>query len=172
MGEMNSSIVISLDPLKPPGPPDWYDEGEVDVSSCYATNHPPVPGQDWTEPKLPKKLKQLDTASASGDLDTVKSIFQSVFQTKLSTEEYPAKFLLGSLSEALKNDHYSVASYLLSQGAPFTVRHFVYVVEKKSYPLMQLFLDNGLDINTPVDASAPPALAYVLTIHLRSYMDG
>jgi hypothetical protein len=130
---------------------------ETDISALVYGD-PSSLDPDWTPPEPPKERGQLETASASGDLDAVKSIFQSGLQTKLSTEEFPADQLLGALFTALTNDDYSIASYMLSQDCPFGIHHFVYVVEKKSYPFMQLFLDHGLDINTPINSATPPPL--------------
>lgn len=94
---------------------------------------------------------RLEEASSSGDLDTVQDIWTS-------NDQLDVKWLTGCLTAAVLNNNLSIASYLLSQGAPIDIVHIKYAIEAKSYEFLQLFLANGWDINTEINSSTPPPL--------------
>ena len=112
---------------------------------------------NWSYPP-PTEIKQLEEASASGDLVAVQTIFEYEFLQRPDADRVEIDRFAGSFVAAIKNDHYVIASYLLSQGIPINICHFTMAVEMKSYSFLQLFLDSGWDINTPIDSANPPPL--------------
>ena len=104
------------------------------------------------------EIEKVETASASGDLTTVRTIFESPPFDRTLAERVELDYLAGSFSAALENNQLSVATYLLSKGVPINIYHFTLAIELKSYSFLQLFLDYGWDINTPIDSANPPPL--------------
>ena len=130
---------------------------DIDVSSLVVGNPPPVFDPYDAVQLPPVEIEQLKTASAAGDLAVVESIFSSLL-TRPPAEQIKKHRLIDSLWLALANHHLPVVSFLLSQGVPMNVYHFIYAVEKKLYHFLQLFLDYGWDINEPINLATPPPL--------------
>lgn len=57
----------------------------------------------------------------------------------------------------VRNDDLTVKN-LLRQGAPMKKEHFLEATSRESINILQAFLDNGWDINTPMDTHNTPAL--------------
>jgi hypothetical protein len=65
-----------------------------------------------------------------------------------------------NLYNAIITNDDSAVKGLLRQGALMKKEHFLEATNCGSINILQIFLDNGWDINTPVDTHNPPALAY------------
>ena len=93
---------------------------------------------------------QAQKASAAGDLTTVKRV----------THDWKGNMqgFSDSLMAAIDNGHMAVASYLLEYGLPVQYRHFECAIQQRAYPLMQLCLDHGYNINDTGVSSTPGVL--------------
>jgi hypothetical protein len=117
------------------------------------------------EPSLPELLPNtgpLARASTDGDLDTVKSILEACDICVSEQDKQKA------MRVAVENEDLMTVSYLLTKGIKPTSDDFVNAVKKISYPILQIFLDDGYEINTPHRDDYPPALAQVGSPH-QSY---
>ncbi|KAH0551572.1 hypothetical protein GP486_007210 [Trichoglossum hirsutum] len=104
-------------------------------------------------------INELRTASASGDLATVKEVFAQ----RQTSDKREINFFRGALYDAIENSRYEVASYLLSAGVPLNMSVVVLATQSKSYTALQLFLDYNWDINEPVlRMDRPPPLMYAI----------
>lgn len=106
----------------------------------------------------PAELDNLNTASATGSIDTLR-----IFFSKWQNEFFSNQHLLGSLSSVLSsavaNNQVACVIYLLDEGVPVNQEVFLYATKRKLYPILQAFLEHGWDINTPISPLTPPALA-------------
>lgn len=102
----------------------------------------------------PSQVLQLEDASASGDLDLVKSVFQ---HREEDQSEKPSLFhFASSFSFTIDGGYLSIATYIIDCGVEFNDAHFQYAMDKKVYPFLELFLDRGFDINMTWSDWAPP----------------
>lgn len=90
-------------------------------------------------------VTELGKASFVGDLDSPQQALHGL--------------LAPALSAAINNGQVSTGAYLLDRGAVMAQELFLKATLSKSYPILELFLVRGWDINTPVDLFRPPALA-------------
>jgi ankyrin repeat protein len=104
---------------------------------------------------IPDLLRAIEEASATGNLQEVKALFQrwsTIRATSLELgESIPPEIdehLETALSEAAKNGHAAVVSYLLDQGIKITNSVMTGVKEGKSESVFQALLDHGWDINS------------------------
>ncbi|KAL9596023.1 MAG: hypothetical protein Q9219_006074 [cf. Caloplaca sp. 3 TL-2023] len=104
----------------------------------FITQHLSTPAESSFTPPSPQ-FTQVQTASAAGDLATVKAILQ---KWKGNMESFNS-----SLTPAMKTGHYAVASYLLRRGVPIVATDFKLAMEQRSYPFMELYLTHGYDLN-------------------------
>jgi ribosomal protein L16 Arg81 hydroxylase len=110
----------------------------------------------FTQEAVSNESSELDlvTASATGDLDVVQKI--------LSQNHYiPRETFCPALATAVTNNQVTTVTYLLDHDVPMNQGLFLSATELKYYQILQVFLDHSWDINTPVDALRPPALALV-----------
>ena len=107
----------------------------------------------------PTEVEALREAAASGDLTIVRETFTSQWVNKREDRRVDKDLFATSLVEAIKLDNVSIAAYLLSEGIPMNISHFVMAAEMKRYSMLQLFLDMGWNINTPVERTKPPPLS-------------
>ena len=126
----------------------------MDVSHLIAGDFPATFDPNFQRPPSPPEFEQVRAASASGDLAAVKAAFE---QWNTHNPGWKRRFHDG-LSAAIENNHLPVVSYLLSQGVDLMDLDFAQATKKKSYPMLQLLLDRGWDINAPMGRIEPPAL--------------
>ena len=105
----------------------------------------------------PREVLQLETASAAGDLATVKAILQQ-WHEKPKDEQINPDLFASSFKFAIEEKHISVASYMLKWGVSMNGAHFKLAVEQKSYPFLELFISYGFDINSPRSSTEPGPL--------------
>ncbi|KAJ9293833.1 hypothetical protein DTO271G3_7460 [Paecilomyces variotii] len=121
-----------------------------------------VKGVDQSTQKVvlsSSEIDQLTAASATGNVGALKTFF-SQWQSKLLSDQFPLETLCPLLFTAVRNNQVATVAYFLDQGVPMNQELFLYATESKSYQMLQVFLEHGWDINTPVDSLRPPALAY------------
>lgn len=106
----------------------------------------------------PFELQQLATAGATGNLDALQTFF-SQWQSKTLSSRSQPETICPALSAAVRNNQVATVTYLLDQGVPVNQELFLYATESKLYQVLDIFLQHGWDINTPVDFIRPPALA-------------
>lgn len=104
--------------------------------------------------KEPSDLDLITAASATGNLDAVQRILSQ-------DHGLPPETLCPALAAAVLNSQVTIVTYLLDHDVPMNQGLFLFATESKSFQILQAFLDHGWDINTPVDALRPPALASV-----------
>jgi len=106
------------------------------------------------------EVEQIRVACASGDLASVQSILK-IYWIDRPSHKRIEKNLLGAsgLCEAIRFDDTVVGSYLLSHLVPMQEGHFAMATECRSYSILQLYLDRGWDINTPLGQDKPSALS-------------
>ncbi|KAJ9253248.1 hypothetical protein DTO207G8_4255 [Paecilomyces variotii] len=108
------------------------------------------------------ELEPLETASAVGDIGTLRTFFLKRQNDFFSNPEL-LRSLSPALSVAVTNDKTACVTYLLDRGVPMNQELFLYATKRKSYPILQAFLEHGWDINTPTSRLIPPALAYTFS---------
>ncbi|KAL9103918.1 MAG: hypothetical protein Q9163_001066 [Psora crenata] len=119
---------------------------------------------DEDEPNYepPVEVSKVNAAITTGDLATVKAVFESDWLEKSQDDRIDINRFASSLAATIMHDHVSVAAYLLSHGVRMNISHFKLAVERKSYSILQLFLDSGWDINEPINWFTPPPLMLAL----------
>lgn len=123
-------------------------------------NPPLVPNSQTNAREDPPDIEQLRVASACGDLAAVQIILSRSLARRPSEQIEKHRFVV-ALAAAVTNNHCLIAAYLLYHGVPLNIGLFVCATKLKSYPMLQLFLDCGWDINEPIDRVSPPPLMYV-----------
>lgn len=113
---------------------------------------------DFYAPKLstPPEYEQARAAGAIGDVAAVKAAFEHWNETPHDPEF--KVFFSAALFVAIQNNHVPVVSYLLDQDIDIRYSDFAEATKKKLYPMLQLLLDHGWDINRPMASNNPPAL--------------
>lgn len=106
----------------------------------------------------PSEVLQLETASAAGDMTTVKAIFQQ-WHKKPKDKQINLDLFASSFKVAIEEGHISVASYLLESGVFMNEAHFKLAMKQKAYPFLELFISYGFDINAPRSSTEPALLA-------------
>ena len=130
-----------------------YSEGEyvfdLDSDSSDLPAYNPLP-----------EVEAMRAACASGDLTSVQSVFQTYWLDRPVNEQID-KDLFGAsgLCEAIRRDDAVIGSFLLSHVLSINEGHFAMATEYRSYSSLQLFVDQGWDINTSLGRRQPPALS-------------
>ncbi|KAL8931702.1 MAG: hypothetical protein Q9211_006785, partial [Gyalolechia sp. 1 TL-2023] len=109
----------------------------------------------------PAQVLQLETASAAGDLPTVKAILQQWHETP-KDKQINLDLFASSFGFAMKEGHVSVASYMLECGVSMNEAHFKLAMKQKSYSFLELFLSYGFDINSPRSSTDPAPLGDIV----------
>jgi hypothetical protein len=110
----------------------------------------------------PPEFAQVEAASASRDLAAVKAGIDQWNEHKHLHNPLFERGFHAALWAAIQKNHVSVVSCLLDQGVGIMDLDFAEATKKKSYPMLQLLLDRGWNINTHMGGwSEPPALQYV-----------
>lgn len=123
--------------------------------------NPPLVPQSRTNAREDRPdIEQLRVASACGDLAAVQIILSRSLASRPS-EQIEKRHFVVALAAAVTNNHGLIAAHLLYHGVPLNIGLFVCATKMKSYPMLQLFLDCGWDINEPIDRVSPPPLMYV-----------
>lgn len=100
-------------------------------------------------------MASVEEACANGDLHAVER------KLERSIHQIDMRHFSGGLRKAYaKEVNKPIVAYLLSKGVPARVSDFAFAAEKRSYELMELFLDRGYDVNASTDMSCPPVLRY------------
>jgi hypothetical protein len=94
----------------------------------------------------------LQEASSSGDLDRLGDAIKDL--------------LAPALVAAVNNGQAPAVAFLLDRGAGLKQGVFLRAAESKSYRILELFLEHGFDINTPMGFFQPPPLGLVLRASL------
>lgn len=105
-------------------------------------------------------IEQIRVASACGDLAAVQIILSRSL-AKQTSEQIDKRRFVVALAAAVTNNHVLIAAHLLYNGVPLNIGLFICATKMKSYPMLQLFLDCGWNINEPIDRASPPPLMYV-----------
>lgn len=106
------------------------------------------------------EAKVMREACASGNLIAVQSVFKTHWQDRPVDERIDRdEFGASGLCEAIRRDDVTTARYLLLNVVSMQQVHFAMAVECYAYSILQLYIDNGWDINTPLSRMQPPALS-------------
>ena len=106
----------------------------------------------------PPEVLQLETASASGDIASVKEILRQ-YDGRLKDENTSIDLFASSFKFAMRGNHLPVAAYLIEQGISFNESHFSQAMDNKAYSFLELFLEHGFDINESRSDLRPGPLA-------------
>ena len=109
--------------------------------------------------EAPPVIEALRQAVASGDLGVVREVITSQWADGREDMRGDKNLFATSLVEAIKLDNAPIAAYLLSEGIFMNISHFVLAAEMKHYAILQVFLDTGWNINTPIERTKPPPLS-------------
>lgn len=101
----------------------------------------------------------MEAASASVNLAAAQAIFQSEWRGKSPNERSTISSFGSAFIPAMKNNHVSVAQFLMSVGVSFDEYYVRTAVELKSYSLLERLLIKGLDNNKLISRGDPPPLA-------------
>lgn len=127
----------------------------MDLAQLILGDIPAASGPNFERPSTPE-FEEARLGSVAGDLAAVKD---AVERLKQKSYEPQLKWRLhDSFYAAIKNGHASIVSYLLSQGVDIINLDSAAATKAKSYEVLQLLLDHGWDINTPMHWDEPPAL--------------
>ncbi len=105
----------------------------------------------------PREITPMTQASIAGDLGKVQEALDSYLRAQGSQNPKLYKFDC-VLNEAIQWKQSEIISYLLSTGVPLEKVHCYKATEVKSTAVYEVFLQNGWDINRPLDIYEPPAL--------------
>ncbi len=101
-----------------------------------------------------REITPMTQASIAGDLGKVQEALNFYLR-----EHDPKLYKFDSvLTEAIQGKQSEIISYLLSAGVPLEKVHCYKATEVKSTAVYEVFLQNGWDINRPLDIYEPPAL--------------
>ena len=126
----------------------------MELSTLIVSGFPATLNPNFRRPPTPPEFEQVKAASAIGDVAAVKDIIAQ--WNKRSYDPELKRRLHAGVSAAI--DHVLVVSYLLRKGVDINDLDFAEATKKKSYPMLQLFLDCGWDISTPMGRIEPPTL--------------
>jgi len=104
-----------------------------------------------------REITLMTQASIAGDLGKVQEALTFYLQAQGSHDPKLYKFDC-VLNEAIQWKQSEIISYLLSTGVPLEKVHCYKATEVKSAAVYEVFLQNGWDINRPLDIYEPPAL--------------
>ena len=79
--------------------------------------------------------------------------------------EHSRNRLTEYLIEVVENEDIDILDYLLHQGVPFELLQIEIAIQKKSIPMLDIFLRHGWDINEPESWTTPPWLRYLERVH-------
>jgi hypothetical protein len=82
-------------------------------------------------------------------------LFQSFIFVTMEQENHE------KMKVAVKEDDFLIVSDLLSAGLKPTLFDLIQAVENKSFPILELFLQHGYDINKPLRTDYPSLLSQV-----------
>jgi len=106
---------------------------------------------------LPRHIAPMTQASIAGDLGKVQEALN--FYLRAQGSHHPKLYKFDcALNEAIQWKQPEIVSYLLSAGVPLEKVHCYKATEVKSTAVYEVFLQNGWDINKPLDIYEPPAL--------------
>lgn len=106
------------------------------------------------------EVEAMRAACASGDLTSVQSVFKTYSLDRPVNERVDKDlFGAGGLCEAIRRDDAVIGSFLTSYVLSINEGHFAMATEYRSYSILQLFVDQGWDINTSLGRRQPPALS-------------
>lgn len=101
-----------------------------------------------------REITPMTQASIAGDLGKVQEALNFYLR-----EHDPKLYKFDSiLTEAIQGKQSEIISYLLSARVPLEKVHCYKATEVKSTAVYEVFLQNGWDINRPLDIYEPPAL--------------
>lgn len=105
----------------------------------------------------PREITPMTQASIAGDLGKVQENLDSYLRGQGS--QNPKLYQFDRvLNEAIRWKRPEIIFYLLSAGVPLEKVHHYRATEVKSTAVYEVFLQNGWDINRPLDNYEPPAL--------------
>jgi len=104
-----------------------------------------------------RDITPMIQASIAGDLSKVQEALDSYLREQGSHDPKLYKFDC-VLTEAIQWKQSEIISFLLSAGVPLEKVHCYKATEVKSTAVYEVFLQNGWDINRPLDIYEPPAL--------------
>jgi len=106
------------------------------------------------------EIKRMIDEAASGHLLAVHAIYSQwlIRQRPDLSGSIFSQNLHPALVEAVRNNHVSVVTYLLSRGLKLNSGLVEIGMINRSTEMLQVFLDHGWDINKPRERSLPPPL--------------
>lgn len=105
----------------------------------------------------PREFTPMTQANIAGDLGKVQEALDFYLRAQGSQDPKLYRFDC-VLNEAIQWKQSEIISYLLSAGVPLERMHCYKATEVKSTAVYEVFLQNGWDINRPLDIYEPPAL--------------
>ena len=146
VGEANLTALFSMSHVVDGSAADNEDAIDFDLAQWEKVN--------WPE------AEAMREACASGDLIAVQSVFKTHWQDRSVDERIDLdKFGASGLCEAIKQDDFTIAHYLLLNMISMQQVHFAMATEYHAYSILQLYMDAGWDINTFLGRMQPPALS-------------
>src|SRR5258708_6531227 len=99
----------------------------------------------------------LTRATATYDFEEVQSLLESDSMNVSETEV--AADRVNAMSTAIEKDYLLIVDLFLAKGIKPTGWDFICAIKQRSYPLLELLLLDGYDINACVRDDWPPPLA-------------
>ncbi|KAB5515669.1 ankyrin repeat protein [Coniochaeta sp. 2T2.1] len=115
---------------------------------------------------IPKEvIEQLKLAASINDLPTIDNLLEIHFTTNTSCQS-DINNLHPVLSEALKRDHTTVVTKLLSYSMKMHYLPVIEAIHAKAKKSLEVFFQNGYDINKPISETKPTVFTYPTYIDL------
>ena len=100
-------------------------------------------------------------ATIAGDIDQARCILHR-WEVKPASERCDVDEFSCCYDEAIEADQVEIAALLALYTSRILVYRLKHAVEKRRLAFLQLFLDDGCDINEPIGSWAPPVLSLAL----------
>lgn len=117
-------------------------------------DHPPVQPSEY--PQLPTRtppttLEESRASCVSGDIQKFREILES-------SETFDICDFYAIMIEAIKRDDVQFVKELLDRGLPMDPLYALEAVKVKGKNALEVFLQNGWNINQPISELKPPVL--------------
>lgn len=123
-----------------------------------SSSNPIILGLADEDEKTPSEVELFKEAIDCGDIAMAEEILRSYWPTGLPDHSRSNREIRHAVLQAVEHDRHLLIARLLSHGIPFEMRYALAAVQRKFYLTMEVLLEHGWDINTPLGPMAPAAI--------------
>ncbi|KAJ6155150.1 hypothetical protein N7470_005716 [Penicillium chermesinum] len=140
--------------LTEPGPP-WTSWPPPDYSPVQPSEYPQIPTRTPAA-----TLEKLQASCVSGDIWKFREILDS---QSSSSEDFDICDFYAIMIEAIRLDDVQFIKELLDRGLPMDPLYALEAVKVKGKKALEVFLQNGWNINEPISELKPPVLGNAIS---------